>query len=271
MLGSSVGQIYHTSKNHFMYLRNPHRAVLRDEPISILCKIIRVFVFLWKRTSFLIRMEAILQQLLQSPKLSLYVEQLQAALADEKQRRRAFYDWVSENQKAEFINGEIVVHSPVMKRHNSATGLLYQLINIFTLQHNAGFVGIEKTMISLTRNDYEPDICFWHQEKARTFTEDQKLFPAPDWIVEVLSKSTEVKDRGVKFEDYEAHSVTEYWMVDPVAHAVEQYVLQENTYELLLKSDNGTIRSRVLPDFVIPVTAIFDEPENLRTLTQLLK
>ncbi len=216
-------------------------------------------------------MEAILEKLLQSPKLALYVERLEKALADEKQRRMAFYDFIDENMKAEFINGEILVHSPVAKRHNAVTGMLYRLISTYAALHDAGFVGIEKIMISLTRNDYEPDICFFSKEKAAAFTEDQKLFPAPDWVVEVLSRSTEKMDRGVKFQDYEAHGVREYWIIDPEAEIVEQYVLEDNNYQLVLKSNNGTVAGHVLPGFLVPVRAIFDEKANMQALTELLR
>ena len=36
-------------------------------------------------------------------------------------------------------------------------------------------------MITLTRNDYEPDICFFKKEKSDDFVENQTLFPAPDY------------------------------------------------------------------------------------------
>ncbi len=216
-------------------------------------------------------MEAILEKLLQSPKLALYVERLEKALADEKQRRMAFYDFIDENMKAEFINGEILVHSPVAKRHNAVTGMLYRLISTYAALHDAGFVGIEKIMISLTRNDYEPDICFFSKEKAAAFTEDQKLFPAPDWVVEVLSRSTEKMDRGVKFQDYEAHGVREYWIIDPEAEIVEQYVLEDDSYQLVLKSNNGTVAGHVLSGFLVPVRALFDEKANMQALAELLR
>ena len=71
-------------------------------------------------------------------------------------------------------------------------------------------------MISLTRNDYEPDICYFNKEKSQHFTDDQLLFPAPDLVVEVLSKSTEQTDRTIKFKDYENHNVLEYWIIHPI-------------------------------------------------------
>ena len=55
--------------------------------------------------------------------------------------------------------------------------------------------------------------------------------PPPDFVVEVLSPSTERHDRNVKFEDYGAHGITEYWIVDPVAQVVEQYALPTGSAE----------------------------------------
>ncbi len=38
---------------------------------------------------------------------------------------------------------------------------------------------------------------------------------APDFIVEVLSPSTNKRDTIVKLSKYEAAGVREYWMIDP--------------------------------------------------------
>ena len=54
-----------------------------------------------------------LEQLLRSPRLPEAMRRLQAAARAEAKKRRYFYDVVTEQQKAEFINGEIIVHSPV--------------------------------------------------------------------------------------------------------------------------------------------------------------
>lgn len=87
--------------------------------------------------------------------MRILLQDIHKALDDEKTRRIAFYNEITEQQKIEFINGEIIVHSPVMKRHNVASLLLAQLMNIYAIKHQLGFVGIEKIMITLTRNDYE--------------------------------------------------------------------------------------------------------------------
>jgi Uma2 family endonuclease len=213
---------------------------------------------------------SLLDKLLHSPRLPIYVQEIQAVLADEAQKRQRFYNQITEQDKAEFINGEIIFHSPVKLRHNLASGHLYRLLSTFVMQHDLGFVGYEKIMISLTRNDYEPDICFFVKARAATFKPDQMHFPAPDFIVEVLSDSTAGADRGVKFDDYAAHGVAEYWLIDPVTETVEQYTLQNQAYELVIKAQTGQIVSRAVPHFEIPIRAIFEEALNRATLQQLL-
>jgi Uma2 family endonuclease len=215
-------------------------------------------------------METVLDPLIQSPKLPLYIRRLEAALAEEQLKRARFYDTVREGEKTEFINGEVIMHSPVRLSHNDASFGLAQLVAAHVDPHKLGKVGHEKLMISLSRNDYEPDVCFWSKEKASTFTADQMRFPPPDFVAEVLSDSTERTDRGVKLEDYAAHGIAEYWIIDPEAQTVEQYLLKGDAYTLAIKTTDGTLKSQAIPGFVIPARAIFDPIERQRALRALL-
>ena len=137
-------------------------------------------------------------------------------------------------------------------------------------------MGYEKNLVCLTRNDYEPNVVFYGQEKAARLQPDQMKLPAPDFIVEVLSPSTEHHDRGVKFQDYAAHGVGEYWLVDPVAETVEQYLLvagvagEPGTYRLLgNRTGQGELASVAVPGFRLPVRALFDRQANLAALRSL--
>lgn len=200
----------------------------------------------------------IIEEILKMPSAYMIVNEVQKKLKEEAQKRKQFYETITEQEKAEFINGEVIVHSPVILAHNKVCGNLYSILNSYVVEKSIGLVGIEKLMIQLTRNDYEPDICYFNQQTADTFTEDQMFFPAPDMIVEVLSKSTEKRDRGIKYDDYEKHDVQEYWIVDPKKQTVEQYVLEDGTYKLMLKSNSGNVTLQVIENLTIPVRAIFD-------------
>lgn len=215
-------------------------------------------------------MEKVLEPLVTSPKLALYVSELGDILEREKKTRAQFYDDMDEGDKTEFINGEVIMHSPVKKRHNDCGRRLLLVIGSYVQTHHLGFVGYEKTLISLTRNDYEPDLCFFGRDQADAFTAEQMIFPAPDFIVEILSASTEARDRGVKFEDYAAHGVREYWLVDPEQEVLEQYLLSAGEYRLELKSKDGHVTSPVLAGLTLPVRALFDDAVNMQTLQTLL-
>lgn len=210
------------------------------------------------------------EQIMQMPHAAILAEQVKTALETEKAERLHFYKTVEENKKMEFINGEAVFQSPVKIEHNSATVRLSKLLSAFVDENDLGFVGVEKILISLTRNDYEPDIVYFNNTKSANFKIGQMQFPAPDWVIEVLSPSTEKYDRETKFQDYAAHDIGEYWIIDPEKEIIEQYFLQNKQYDLILKSNNGDVQSLTLPEFSIPVRAVFDKRINSQTLRKLL-
>ena len=214
------------------------------------------------------------KQILNRPNALEQVRAMQAILEEEARKRHEFREWLDEDVKAEFINGEIVMHSPVKKRHWQASDFLSRLLSVYAGIHDLGQVGVEKVMIELTRNDYEPDICFFSKEKAAAFTDDQMLFPAPDLVVEILSKKTAKYDRGIKKEDYAAHGIREYWIIDPIKQIVEQYFLldlhSETYFQPYIHRIDNDISSRVLEGFTIPVRAIFEQKANVETLKKLV-
>lgn len=213
-------------------------------------------------------------QILARPDAVLQLQSLTRALDTEKKRRQDFYLWVTEDVKAEFINGQVIVHSPVRRQHWKVTDLLSRLMSFYASFKRLGTVGTEKVMISLTRNDYEPDLVFFSKEKADTFTEEQVLFPAPDFAVEILSKSTAAMDKGIKKDDYAAHGIREYWIVDPVKQRIDQYILSSASSEYFpakTHQSSDIIQSVAIPGFEIPVMAIFEESANLEALQTLMK
>lgn len=177
----------------------------------------------------------------------------------ERKRRSEFLEWLTPSIKAEFIFGEVVLHSPARAKHLDATRNVLIALGGFSAERNLGKVFSEKCLVSLTRNDYEPDTVYFGPEKATQIESDQMRFPAPDLVVEILSESTESVDRGIKFQDYAAHGVREYWIVDTDARTVEQYVLPAGTdaYRLHEKLAHGTVRSVVVDEFELGLNAIF--------------
>ena len=215
-------------------------------------------------------LDMLLAPLRHSPQLIEAVDLLQEQLRAERQRRTQFYAEMTREQKIEFIDGEAILHSPAKNVHLDVTANIAQLLRTYASLRQLGEVKIEKCLCVFPRNDYEPDVVFFRHAKAGALQPNTMKFPIPDLIVEVLSESTEARDRGVKFEDYQAHGVGEYWIVDAERAVVEQYLLRSGAYELVLKSGSGELCSEVVPGLVVPVRAFFQAEENLAALRGML-
>lgn len=213
------------------------------------------------------------EKILAMPDARLLLQKVEVVLAAERTRRDAFRDWLDEDKKAEFINGEIIMHSPVKKSHWQVSGYLSVLLNAYVGMHKLGIVAVEKALISLTRNDYEPDLSFFNNDTAAAFHADQMVFPAPDFIVEILSKSTAKYDKGIKYKDYAAHGIREYWIIDPDQQTIEQYLLVGEDPKYMparVYHINDDIKSSVIEGFEIPVVAIFEQETNMKVLQKIV-
>jgi hypothetical protein len=61
------------------------------------------------------------------------------------------------------------------------------------------------------------------------------------------------------------------WIIDPAYRIVEQYLLDKDRYRLIEKTDSGILKSYAVKGFEIPIPALFDEDDNLKTLRKIMK
>jgi hypothetical protein len=135
-------------------------------------------------------LETLLAPIRHSPRLVEAVDLLQEQVQRERERWVTFYRDMTPEEKIEFIDGEVILHSPARKGHLDSTKLLLKLLHTFVSLRELGSVMSEKCLCVFPRNDYEPDIVFFGSEKADTLSSETLKFPIPDFVVEVLSEST---------------------------------------------------------------------------------
>ena len=104
--------------------------------------------------------DAVIEPLLHSPCLPEISQALQTRVSDEAARRQKFYEEIRDDQKAEFIDGQVVLHSPARKKHLTVRRHIEQLLDNFVRLHRLGEVQGEKCLCVFPRNDYEPDVVF---------------------------------------------------------------------------------------------------------------
>jgi Uma2 family endonuclease len=109
-------------------------------------------------------------------------------------------------------------------------------------------------------NVVQPDVVFFRKERRHLIDMMQATRAAPDLAVEVLSRSTEARDRGRKMQLLARFGVPEYWIVDPVTNTLELYVLRDSRYELAgTYSEHDVIQSHTLTDLSFSAVRAFAE------------
>lgn len=202
--------------------------------------------------------------LMDRPDADRIVEQARADLKEEAKDRAAFRRWLTPSVKAEFINGQIIMHSPARGGHLDASANLFNMLRNYVSYRKLGIVYVEKALVEIGRNDFEPDICFWRSEQTTGWDKDTNVFPPPTLVVEILSKSTRQRDRGVKYQAYLAHRVEEYWIVDPYKEVIEQYTLPQElrteAYDLGGKfTQDQVLNCKAIAGLSFPARTAFDQ------------
>jgi len=216
-------------------------------------------------------MENLLEPILHSPLLPDYVEQLTAFLKNENEKRLAFYEWLDEDKRAEFIDGEIIIHSPARNIHITTLSNMAEQLKSYVIKNNLGSILKKQALVRMKRSDVMPDLLFFKNEKAETIRSNTKIYPVPDFVAEVLSPSTEGNDRKKKFVEYALNGVKEYWIVDADKKIVEQYILFGTEYKLKRAYEEGeAIECIVLGGLFVTVSSIFNEKESQQAVLKIL-
>lgn len=79
-------------------------------------------------------------------------------------------------------------------------------------------------------NALVPDLAGWRRETLPVYPRVPYMTVTPDWVGEVLSPSTEARDRGKKADIYAEYGVAHYWIIDPEAETLEVFSLTEGKW-----------------------------------------
>lgn len=144
-----------------------------------------------------------------------------------------YLDWEEEQPiKYEYINGEVFAMTGGTLSHNViALNLASTLKTHFRGKPCQPYMADAKVGISSQGPFYYPDVMVTCDPRDR---KEQKVVYHPCFLAEVLSPSTERKDRGLKFRHYrQIESLREYVLISTETPLVELYRLNEqNKWEL---------------------------------------
>lgn len=88
-----------------------------------------------------------------------------------------------------------------------------------------------------------PDLAGWRRERLPAIEDVAYFTVAPDWLCEVLSRSTEKLDRADKLPIYAAHGVRNVWLVNPLQRTLEALRLHDGKWlTLAVHRDDAKVR-----------------------------
>jgi Uma2 family endonuclease len=154
----------------------------------------------------------------------------------EREKRRATYadlEAVPEHLVAEIIDGELMTHPRPSFRHGAAaTSLVDELTGPFQKGRMGpgGWIIIIEPEIKFEQDVLVPDVAGWRKERLPGYPEHNYVEIAPDWICEVLSGSTEKRDRSIKKRIYAAGGVPYLWLIDPRLQLLEVFELRDERW-----------------------------------------
>lgn len=159
----------------------------------------------------------------------------------------------------EFINGVAhIMASPTISHQECLLNLAIEM-KTYVRQHKLGKVFISPLDVYLSDDEYyQPDMLYVSNERKSIIQE--RIYGAPDLVVEVLSPSNGYKDLTHKKRMYEAFGVREYWILDPLEKAVEVLFNTENGFQIASKAySKGFVQSQILSGFAVDIEQLFAE------------
>ncbi len=179
--------------------------------------------------------------------------------------RQALYDAyleVPDHQRAEIIDGTLYVSPRPAPRHALTTSVLGSDLNTAFQRGRGGpggwWILFEPELQLEPFAPMAPDLAGWRVERMPELPDTAYFTLAPDWVCEVLSKSTERIDRDKKLPIYAAHGVAHVWLIDPIEKTFEVHALREHRVQL--HQGDAVIRVDPFAAIELELAALWSSP-----------
>jgi len=157
----------------------------------------------------------------------------------------------------ELINGEIVEKMPTEK-HGVVAGNAVFALRSYVQIHKSGRVGVEvrHRLPEDELNSRMPNVSY--STVRRALVTKGSVPTMPDLAIEVQSPNDSIKAMREKAAYYLANGTKLVWLVYPRKRMVKVYSASGEID--LLGADDVLVNEEVLPNFSLPVAALFADP-----------
>ena len=148
------------------------------------------------------------------------------------------YRALPEERRVELIDGCIYDLAAPTTFHQLIAGEAHRQISNFILERGGECIPfispIDVQLDCDNRTMVQPDVVILCDEDK---FKDFGIFGAPDFVLEVTSKSTKTRDYGKKLAKYMEAGVREYWIVNPYQKNVLVYHFPSEVYPVIYSMD----------------------------------
>lgn len=160
-----------------------------------------------------------------------------------------------DGQRAELIDGDMYMMAPPSRKHQDISMALSHKIKDFILS-NKGTCAVYAAPFAVFLNKdeqtyVEPGLSVICKQEKLT---EEGCNGAPDWVIEIVSKSSRQMDYMRKLFKYRSAGVREYWIVDPEKERVTVYNFESGTTEEYQIKD--TVPVGIFSGFIIDFAQI---------------
>jgi len=168
--------------------------------------------------------------------------------------------WPDDGRRYELYDGEAIVVPAPNWTHQRIVLNVARILKAYERDAGGGVV-IAPFDIVLSQHDVlQPDVVYFGAEKRARQHPLEAAYVVPDLAVEVLSRSTERRDRGRKMDLLARYGLPEYWLIDPIGRSLEIYGKQGDTLALAGAFESAQrIGSPSLPDLVVDFARLFQD------------
>lgn len=159
-----------------------------------------------------------------------------------------------DGERGELIDGKLYMMAPPSRIHQKILQELSRGIGNH-ISGKSGSCEVYPTPFAVFLNEddknyVEPDISVICDKNKLT---DKGCSGAPDWIIEIVSPSSQRMDYLTKLLKYRTAGVKEYWIVNPMKETVQVYSF-EGTEDSTQYSFSDLIGSKIFKDLIICIT-----------------
>lgn len=146
-----------------------------------------------------------------------------------------------DDKRYELIDGNIYMMSSPSVIHQDLIGFIYKKISDYLNGKNCRVFLSPLDVYLYDDNEedcinvFQPDV-FVVCDKSKI--REKGIFGAPDFVVEVVSKTNSSLDYVYKLRNYMKFGVKEYWIVNPFSRQTTVYINSKNTEPVLYNFDN---------------------------------